>query len=376
MKKFLLFLLLIIGTRAIAFSQTDQYKIEFKLKNGQPGDKVFIRYFSEKGPIMDSANLIKGKATIKGNLPEKLTVARIWLLEKGQIDPKQENKTEVWLEAGTIKIISNEQLIKASYEGSSIQQQFSELQKALLPVKLKNNSLDNAYEKSETEKNNTAKDKLVNEEYPALFIEKQKVLEVFIKKYPYSLLSAYKFDEFAGDGRMNLAVVEPVYNILHDSIRRHSLVGKVAKRIVINKQTSPGMGAIEFSQKDTSAKSVTLSSFRGKYLLIDFWAGWCVPCRAENPLLVKLYDRYSSRGFNILGVSLDGERKRWTDAIINDKLAWTQVSDLNIFENEVAVLYGITSIPQNILIGPDGKIIDWNLRGSLLEKKLEQIFKQ
>ena len=136
------------------------------------------------------------------------------------------------------------------------------------------------------------------------------------------------------------------------------------------------MEAIGFSQSDTSGKPVKLSSFRGKYLLIDFWAGWCMPCRAENPLLAKLYDQYKSKGLDILGVSLDGERKRWTDAIINDKLAWTQVSDLNIFENEVALLYGITSIPQNILIGPDGKILDWNLRGSLLEKKLEQIFKQ
>ena len=376
MKKSLLFLLLIIGVRAVAFAQTGQYRIEFELKNGQPGAKIFLRYFSEKGPFMDSVDIIKGKATIKGNMPGKLTIARIWLLNKDEAAPKQDNKTEVWLETGKIKIISNEQLIKASYEGSPIQQQFSELQKALLPVKLKNNLLDNAYEKAEAEKNLAAKDKLVNEEYPGLFIEKQKVLEAFIKKHPYSLLSAYKFDEFAGDGRINLSIVEPVYNILHDSIRRHSLVEKVAARIIINKKTAPGMEAIGFSQSDTSGKPVKLSSFRGKYLLIDFWAGWCMPCRAENPLLAKLYDQYRSKGLDILGVSLDGERKRWTDAIINDQLAWTQVSDLNIFENEVVLLYGITSIPQNILIGPDGKIIDWNLRGSLLEKKLEQIFKQ
>ena len=145
MKKSLLYLLLIIGIRSVAFAQTGQYKIEFELKTSQPRDKVFLRYFPEKGPFMDSADLIKGKATIKGNMPGKLTIARIWLLNKGEAYPKQENKTEVWLETGTIKIISNEQLIKASYEGSFIQQQFSELQKALLPVKLKNNLLDNAF---------------------------------------------------------------------------------------------------------------------------------------------------------------------------------------------------------------------------------------
>jgi thiol-disulfide isomerase/thioredoxin len=375
MKRILLFLLVISSLPVICFTQVREYKIEFRVKDSHPGDKIFLRYFSEKGPYIDSADLIKGMAIIKGLVPEKLTVARIWLLKRWETDPGQENKAEVWLESGTIKIISNQQLIRSSYEGSSIQQQFSELQKELLPVKLKNNLLDNAYEKAEAEKNIAAKDKLVNEEYPALFIEKQKILEAFIKKYPYSLLSAYKFDEFAGDGRMNLAIVEPVYNILKDSIRRHSLVEKVAARIAINKKTAPGMEAIGFSQSDTSGKPVNLASFRGKYLLIDFWAGWCMPCRAENPLLAKLYKQYRSRSFDIIGVSLDGERKRWTDAIINDKLVWTQVSDLNIFENEVARLYGITSIPQNILIGPGGKIIDWNLRGSLLEKKLEQIFK-
>jgi len=376
MKLLFFFLLAVFGLPVICFSQSRQYEIEFRLNNSQHGDKIFLRYFPEKGPYIDSAILIKGIAMIKGNIPGKLTIARIWLLEKGETDPKNENKTEVWLEAGLIKIISDGPLIKASYEGSFLQQQFSELQKALLPVKLKNNLLDNAYKKAEAEKNRAAKDKLINEEYPALFIQKQKVLGAFIKKYPYSLLSAYKFDEFAGDGRMNLSVVQPVYDILNDSIRRHALVEKVAIRMVINKKTTPGMNAIDFSQADSSGKPITLSSFRGKYLLVDFWAGWCMPCRAENPLLVKLYEQYRSRGFEILGVSLDGERKRWTDAIINDRLTWTQISDLNIFENEVALLYGITSIPQNILIGVDGKIIDWNLRGNLLEKKLAQIFKQ
>jgi peroxiredoxin len=189
------------------------------------------------------------------------------------------------------------------------------------------------------------------------------------------MLSAYKFDDFAGDGRMDLSIVEPVYLNLDKSIRGHSLVSKVADRIAINKRTAPGMKAIEFSQADTSGRQVSLSSFKGKYLLIDFWAGWCVPCRAENPQLRKLYDQFRSKGFEILGVSLDGERKRWTNAILTDRLEWSQVSDLNIFDNKIAKTYGITSIPQNLLIGPDGKIIDWNLRGPVLEERLQSILK-
>ena len=135
------------------------------------------------------------------------------------------------------------------------------------------------------------------------------------------------------------------------------------------------MKALEFSQADTSGKEIGLSVFSGKYLLIEFWAGWCVPCRAENPHLVRLYDQYNIKGFEILGVSLDGERKRWTDAIIKDKLVWPQVSDLQIFDNSVAKQYGVISIPQNVLISPAGKIIDWNLRGSALDNTLKELFK-
>jgi len=150
---------------------------------------------------------------------------------------------------------------------------------------------------------------------------------------------------------------------------------KVAERIAINKATAPGMKAIDFTQADTSGSQVRLSAFRGKWLLIDFWAGWCVPCRAENPQLIKMYSFYNAKGLEILGVSLDGERARWTNAIVADKLPWKQVSDLQVFENAIAKAYGIISIPRNILIDPQGIIIAKNLRGNALENKLHEIFK-
>jgi len=108
---------------------------------------------------------------------------------------------------------------------------------------------------------------------------------------------------------------------------------------------------------------------------MDFWAGWCVPCRAENPQLIKMFSLYNNKGLEILGVSLDGERARWTNAIVTDKLPWTQVSDLQVFENAIAKAYGISSIPRNILIDPQGIIIAKNLRGNALENKLYEIFK-
>ena len=358
------------------YGQTSsQYQIDVTIKEGTKQSRAFLRYFTSKGPYIDSLSFTNGKFTLKGNMPGKLTIAKIYTLSKDEQSPGPENTCDVWLEEEKINISTENKLADASYSGSAMQLQFSELQKKLQPVKKKYDELDNAYKKAEAEKNEKQKDKLLNEAYPALFSEKQKVLGAFIRKYPSSLISAYKFEEFCGDDRIDLAIVEPVYHLLDTSILHHALVEKAVKRIEMNKKTAPGMQALDFSQADTSGNEINLSAFTGKYLLIDFWAGWCVPCRAENPHLIRLYQQYKFKGFEILGVSLDGERKRWTDAIIKDKLVWPQVSDLQIFDNSVAKQYGIISIPQNVLIDPEGKIINWNLRGSALDKKLNELFK-
>jgi peroxiredoxin len=126
----------------------------------------------------------------------------------------------------------------------------------------------------------------------------------------------------------------------------------------------------EFKQNDVNGKSVSLSSLRGKYVLIDFWASWCGPCRAENPNVVKAYNTYKAKGFTILGVSLDQDKAKWIEAIKKDGLTWTHVSDLKYWNNEVAVQFGIQSIPANFLIDPNGVVIGKDLRGEDLEKIL------
>jgi peroxiredoxin len=131
----------------------------------------------------------------------------------------------------------------------------------------------------------------------------------------------------------------------------------------------------EFTQNDASGKSVSLSSLRGKYVLIDFWASWCGPCRAENPNVVKAFNAYKSKGFTILGVSLDQDKAKWLEAIKKDGLTWTHVSDLKYWNNAVAKQFGIESIPANFLIDPNGVVIGKDLRGEELEKVLAKNIK-
>jgi peroxiredoxin len=136
-----------------------------------------------------------------------------------------------------------------------------------------------------------------------------------------------------------------------------------------------GNPILEFSQNDASGKPVSISSFKGKVVLVDFWASWCGPCRAENPNVVKAYNAFKDKGFDILGVSFDSSKDKWLAAVEKDKLAWTHVSDLKGWSNAVGQKFGIRSIPQNFLLDKEGKIIAKNLRGEDLYAKLEEILK-
>lgn len=205
-------------------------------------------------------------------------------------------------------------------------------------------------------------------------MQKDQMAEIreYIRANSKSFVAPYVAMRQAYD--MELSEMEDVLASFDPGVKESPFAKMLADRIEILQNVAIGKTAPEFTMNNPEGEPVSLSQFRGKVLLVDFWAAWCGPCRAENPNVVAAYNKYHDKGFDVLGVSLDREKEAWLKAIADDHLTWTHVSDLQFWQNAAAKLYGISAIPSNVLLDRDGVIIGRNLRGKELQDKLAEIF--
>lgn len=349
-------------------SGESSFTINAEIKGVDDNTPIYLQLIKDEDlHTIDSANLISSKVKFTGSF-ETPEMVFITIGETRKM-------VNLFAENAVISVVVDiDNLDKAQVSGSKSHDDMMDFKKYMEPIDKQSSEINEEYRNAVANSDNATVNALRGR-FETMRMEQMAMFKKFVSDHSESFLSPFIIRRYLGN-ELEYKELDEMLSQLSPLVHSSRDYQELKKQAESLKSTAIGMPAVDFALNDSTGNPIAISSFKGKILLIDFWASWCGPCRRENPNVVRIYNDYKDKGFEIIGVSFDESKSKWIDAIHQDQLTWPHISDLKGWQSYAARLYSIQAIPATILLDREGIIIAKNLRGEALREKLEEIYKQ